>query len=449
MADRYWRGGSGTWNSTNTANWSATSGGLGGASVPTSADDVYFNTASNAIAYTVTTSGNTTAMNCRNLSVAGPVTGSVTFSNTNSSVNIFGNLIHAASGVIWGTSVGLTLSSTLAGNTITTNGFLFPNGLTFNGIGGEWSLQDALTTVTTRVVTLTNGSLNLNNYTLTCGIFSSNVNNTRTLAFSTGKIVCSGNATTVFIMAAATGLTISGSRRVEFSYTGATGTRTIGLVSTVTEASSLDYYVLGGTDIVTTTGALRGARVLDFTGFAGTYTLATTGNCSIYGNLTFNAGMNISAAAVGFNFSGTSGTQAITTAGKTLDLPLTFDGIGGTFVFQDALTQGATRAFTITNGTVQLKAGATSTVGAFATSGTNQKFLQSTLAGSRATLSQASGTVNASYLTIKDINANGGATWNAFATNNNVNAGNNLGWDFAVQLGRYIYTVRKNKRILF
>ncbi len=127
---------------------------------------------------------------------------------------------------------------------------------------------------------------------------------------------------------------------------------------------------------------------------------------------------------------------------------MTFDGVGGTFAFQDALTQGSTRAFTITNGTVQLKNGVTSTVGAFATSGANQKFLESTLAGSQATLSQASGTVNATFLTIKDINATGGATWNAFTSNNNVDAGNNTGWDFFTQLGKYIYTRRKNKRIL-
>lgn len=45
MASRYWVG-SGTWNATNTANWSTTSGGAGGASVPTSADIVYFNASS-------------------------------------------------------------------------------------------------------------------------------------------------------------------------------------------------------------------------------------------------------------------------------------------------------------------------------------------------------------------------------------------------------------------
>lgn len=42
MADRYWVGGTGTWNNSNTANWSTSSGGSGGASVPTNLDFVYF-----------------------------------------------------------------------------------------------------------------------------------------------------------------------------------------------------------------------------------------------------------------------------------------------------------------------------------------------------------------------------------------------------------------------
>ena len=42
MATYYWVGGSGTWDASATTNWSATSGGSGGAGVPTSADDVVF-----------------------------------------------------------------------------------------------------------------------------------------------------------------------------------------------------------------------------------------------------------------------------------------------------------------------------------------------------------------------------------------------------------------------
>jgi hypothetical protein len=158
--------------------------------------------------------------------------------------------------------------------------------------------------------------------------------------------------------------------------------------------------------------------------------------------------MTLAAGASATTFAGASGTKAITTNAKTFDFPVTFNGIGSTWSFVDALTQGSTRAFTITNGKVKLKDGVTSTVGAFATSGTTQKFLESSSAGSQATLSQASGTVNATVTTIQDINATGGAAWNAFTTNDNVDAGNNSGWDFSFQLGRYIYTRRKNKRIL-
>ena len=48
MANRYWVGGSGTWDSTTTTHWSLTSGGTGNQGPPTSADDVIFDTNSNA-----------------------------------------------------------------------------------------------------------------------------------------------------------------------------------------------------------------------------------------------------------------------------------------------------------------------------------------------------------------------------------------------------------------
>jgi hypothetical protein len=46
MADRYWVGGTANWDGTSGTKWSATSGGAGGASVPTSADDVFFDATS-------------------------------------------------------------------------------------------------------------------------------------------------------------------------------------------------------------------------------------------------------------------------------------------------------------------------------------------------------------------------------------------------------------------
>jgi hypothetical protein len=144
-----------------------------------------------------------------------------------------------------------------------------------------------------------------------------------------------------------------------------------------------------------------------------------------------SSGATPSVSTIGPTFAATS-PVTITTAGKTFDFPITFNGVGGTFAFQDALTQGSTRNFTITNGTVQLKNGVTSTVGNFVANNSNLKFLQSTTPGSQATLSQAAGTVNVVDLTIRDINAVGGASWNAYTDFENTDAGNNDGWNFSL-----------------
>jgi hypothetical protein len=184
--------------------------------------------------------------------------------------------------------------------------------------------------------------------------------------------------------------------------------------------------ISAGTDSVLVAGAYRS---LNFTGFSGTIVNDTR---TLYGSLTISSGATVGAGTAVTTFAATSGTQTITTNGQTIDLPLTFSGVGGTFAFQDALTQGSTRAFTITAGTVQLKNGVTSTVGSFVANNSSVKFLQSTTPGSQATLSQASGTVNVVDLTIRDINAVGGASWNAYTDFENTDAGNNDGWNFSL-----------------
>jgi hypothetical protein len=160
--------------------------------------------------------------------------------------------------------------------------------------------------------------------------------------------------------------------------------------------------------------------------------------------------MTIGANAAIFGFYATSGTQKITTSGKTLDYPLIFGfnatSRATTFQLQDGLTQGATRKCTLSSGTLKLKASVTNTVGSFvATSGT-MKYISSTTLNTLATLSQASGTVNASYLTVQDIAATCGATWNALWSSNNVDAGNNSGWTFGaaplLNAGEYTYVLR-------
>ena len=506
MANRYWVGGTGTWDASNTTNWSATSGGAGGASVPTSADDVYFNVNAGTgtvtlgqdvdclscslqgytrtfdwVSYKIKIAGNaaTVFRNESTYTVAGNPTIELTYSGSTGtrtiamlattetkSINVlvsagsdiithstsnfknldftgFSGTLTGVAKTIYGNltvSTGMTLGATTGVTTfagtsdtqqITTNGITLDFPLTFNGVGGTFQLQDNLTVGSTRTVTLTNGTLDLNSKTLSTGIFSSSNSNTRSIAFGTGNITLTGNNATIFNGGGTTttGITITGTPTVNCTYSGSTGTRTLtaGARSVLTEAQTFSFNVSAGSDIVVLSNA-RAFRSLDFTGFTGTL---TSNDVTVYGDLKIASGMTLTSSSSAITFGSTSGTKTITTNGQTVDFPLVFNGIGGTWSFADALTQGSTRAFTIANGTVKLKAGATSTVGAFATSGSNQKYLQSTTADSQATLSQASGTVTVSYLSIKDIAATGGATWNAYVDYNNVDQGDNTGWDFS------------------
>lgn len=364
MANRYWVGGTGTWDGSTTTHWSATSGGAAGASAPTVADNVFFDASS-------------------------------------------------------GTAATVTIESTAAALTTTVD--KTDINLTLNG--------NATLSAVNSNFTFTSGTLTLNTHALTVGRFSSSNSNTRSIAFGTGKIIITGNSITILNLATATGLSYTGTANIEANYSGSTGTRVFRVGNTAggSAAIAVNLNITAGTDIADVGGYYIN---LNYTGYKGA-AVAGAVQRFIYGNIIFDSGMAISGAS-NTTFSATSGTQQITSNEILLDVPLIFNGIGGTFAFQDTLTQGSTRAFTVTNGTVQLKNGVTSTVGAFATSGTNQKFLQSTTLGLQATLSQASGTVDASYLTIRDINATGGATWNSFVDQSNIDAGNNDGWNFGV-----------------
>jgi hypothetical protein len=513
MAARFWvTGGTGDWNST--TNWSATTGGASGASVPGSGDTAAFDANSGAGSVTLDISPDIETLTCTgftgtlafgtntiSLNSTGTIfTGNTTMTVTgtpqiiatnssatarsitptavteansisfritagtgtlsltaggyrdldftdgtnptgyagalgNTAISIYGNF-KASTGMTRSAGANTyTFAATSGTKTINTAGVTFDNPFTFNGVGGTWQLQAALTSGSARTVTLTNGTLDLNGYTLTTGVFSSNNSNTRTLAFGTGKIVVTGNNATIFTTNIGTGLTVTGSKRVEISYSGSTGTRAITGVSTgaIEGTNLLDFYVTAGSDIVNFSGS-RSYGTFDFSNagtstFTGTWSNAS-GTNNVYGNLILNSAMVVGSGAEIIAMRATSGTKTITSATKTMDFPLTINGLGGTFACSDALTLGSTQTLTLTNGTLKLKAGVTSTVGAFATSGTNAKYLLSTTFGSQATISDASGTNTVQYLTVQDSIATGGAIFDALAITN-VDAGNNTGWLFS------------------
>jgi len=334
MADRYWVGGTGTWTTT-TTNWSASSGGASGASAPTAADRVFFDQTGT---YTVTMTG---ALACLDITVSA---GTVTFTSTGT-LGISGSMSLIA-GTVWNATGTITFNATTA-KTITTNAVTILASVTLNGVGGTWQLQDALTLGSTRTTTLSNGTLDLNGNTLTTGLFSSTTSSARTLAFGSGNITCSGSGT-VWQSTPVTNFTITGTPVVNISYAGAVATAVVPGIWPEAQAISFNFtggtYALGFLSV-----AGYSAKNVNFTGFAGTWSARTVA-ATIYGSLTLSTGMTFAASTGILTLAATSGTQVITTNGKTLDQPVTQDGVGGTVQLAGALAMG-TRALTLTNGT--------------------------------------------------------------------------------------------------
>ena len=346
---------------------------------------------------------------------------------TNSARVVYGNLVISSGVTLTAGNNTTTFAATSGTQQITTNNKTLDFPITQNGVGGTVQLQDNLTMGSTRSFTLTNGALDLNNLVLSTGFFASSNSNIRSIAFGTGKMVVTGNAASIFVMTVFTNCTITGTGLVEATYSGSTGTRRLDF-GAGGESNAITLKVTAGSDIISLRTTNSAYKDLDFTGFSGSASLGNS--IYIYGNLITSSGMTWSSSTASITFGATSGAKTITTANKTLDFPIVFNGSGGTFVFQDSLTQGSTRLFTIANGTIKLKENTTNTVGSLITLLSNVKYLQTATAGTQAIISQASGTISPNYLNVKDISAQGGAVWNAYTVNNNVDAGNNYGWNF-------------------
>jgi hypothetical protein len=110
-----------------------------------------------------------------------------------------------------GTFSTLTINFVGTG-TINTNGNTTLAALTLNSPGVTFSLSSALTLSATGTFTLTAGTLDLNGFNLTTGIFASTNTNTRSIIFGSNNIILTHTtaATIVLSMTTATGFTWTG-----------------------------------------------------------------------------------------------------------------------------------------------------------------------------------------------------------------------------------------------
>jgi len=198
-------GSAANWN--HVQSWSAASGGTGGASVPTSSDNVYFDANSfTAGSQTLTVDA---AASCLDKAWTG-ATNTPTFAGT-LGLFIYGSLIYIAAMVKSFTGI-MNFSSTGA-KTVTWGGTIASSLVQFIGTNGSWEFQDELNVgaggIRIRQDVDTNGQ------TITCGTFDrSGVILAFTLTLGASVINCTswgfGNTTSLTVAANTATINISG-----------------------------------------------------------------------------------------------------------------------------------------------------------------------------------------------------------------------------------------------
>lgn len=184
MADRYWVGGTETWNATAGTKWAATSGGAGGESVPTIADDVFFDANSTG---TVTMTGGNAAHAAKSINCTG-FTGTITGSGSGGSFTVGGSVTLVA-GMTYTNTSTCTFTGT---GTLITAGKTF-GGITVNGSGITLTLGDALS-ISNRNVAVTAGTFDTAGYNVTGGVLASSNTNTRTITLGASTLTLSSGS---------------------------------------------------------------------------------------------------------------------------------------------------------------------------------------------------------------------------------------------------------------
>lgn len=465
MATYYWVGGSGTWNNTNTTNWSTSSGGAGGSGPPNSADTAIIDASSGSGTVTTAATAAASAVTLNSstigLTFGANFTQAGTFTLTAGTLNL-GTFTHAC----------LVFSS----NNSNTRSITF-------GSGAKIQLTGTVGTL------LVMGTLTNFSYSGTSRIEATGTPSSGTRTFQSGN-TAGGSATTamsLYILGGTTGCTTDIYQHFtdlyfDAAFTGAKGLFSNNIYGNLTYSSGMtvnagaSVTALVGTGTVTTNGitldlpvtvsATGGTVTLADNLTIGTTrqfilqngTLAINGKTLTVGNLRTNyattrvlsfgtngkivvTGSGATAwqgASTAFTSTGTSATISMTSASAK-----TFVGGGATYAA--TLSQDGAGALTITGSntfdnitnttqpvTITFTAGTTQTVASFTASGTsgNLVTLNSATPGSRFTISDSAGTNSVSYCSITDSAVTGGAAWNAYTTNGNVDGGNNTGWAF-------------------
>lgn len=327
MASRYWVGGTAAWDGTAGSKWATTSGGAGGAAVPTSSDDVFFDANSGVAIVTVQTAvGVGGSLNCTGF------TGTLIQStNLNIGSATAGDFILSSGMTFTWTAGAIKLTSTkVSSTTIDLAGKTVGN-FTINGNGASFVLANDINA--TLACAFSGGSVDLNGFNVTCGNLSNGNTLTRSVNLRGGTITLTGTGA---IFDAPAGV---------LTFIWSTGAKIIISNTTVTAKT-----FAGGTNATIPPVQIAGAAL------AGTVTFSGAFTCGGFifdadSNVVFTISTTYTATSLASN--GTSGHPAViksTSAGTAFTIAVSAGASISYVSLKDSTASGGTfKAYNSTN----------------------------------------------------------------------------------------------------
>jgi hypothetical protein len=198
MANRYWVGGAGTWNVSSTTNWSTSSGGGSGASVPTSTDDVIFDGSSGTGTIALVGS-EASPITCKSLTTTGATITLANGGGATGFLDIYGNftigLGTTVTGNVFTIVFRIRATSTVTvnnTNNLLTNSFLQLTPGVGNTVTLGSNIAIPLNNSANASLILESGTLDLGSNTATVTKFNTRTADAKAISVSTGKFVLSG-----------------------------------------------------------------------------------------------------------------------------------------------------------------------------------------------------------------------------------------------------------------
>jgi PKD repeat protein len=457
----YWVGGTGNWS--NPSHWSNTSGGAPGNCIPTIYDNVYFDANSftaNGQSVTIDIVAYCDSMDWSGISHSNILTGA-------SDLHIYGSLKLSPNSSVINYTGNLYFASNNSGNRITSAGKVFATTISFVGTG-DWTLQDAF--ATTSNLYLSSGALNTDSNNFSMSTFNSTGANVRSLMLGTSTVtVTGGGSGTAWNITGSNFALDAGTSLIKFTTTNGytyftAGTNDVyydllwvnpGTSAYINGGSSTYHNVISNGGGTISPGAGSFFNDVAFVGTNSAY--FNPGSGSSAHNITFNGpGFIQAGSSCTFNDVTFNSTASINTSGNNFR-DVIFNGSatvtngGGLFKkadFRNDATLGNAATFDsllfATGHTYTLASNYIQTINYyFKADGTCTQgiTIKAATVGTQAIISKATGTVTVSYVSMKDIAATGGASFNAASS---TNVSDNSGWNFPTAVLSASYTHTQN-----